>query len=89
MLFHFWKKNATNSVKLRAHFCPVNYSKISASPQAPHRVSFPSSPQECVLYNMSQERACLLIDWLQSLKQFFINASYHILVASLTLMALF
>ena len=31
----------------------------------------------------------LTIDWLQSLKQFFINVSYHILVASLTLMALF
>ena len=29
------------------------------------------------------------IDWLQSIKQFFINVSYHILVASLTLMALF
>ena len=29
------------------------------------------------------------IDWLQSLKHFFINVSYHILVASLTLMALF
>ena len=29
------------------------------------------------------------IDWLQSLKQFFINVSYHILVAGLTLMALF
>ena len=28
-------------------------------------------------------------DWLLSLKQFFINVSYHILVASLTLMALF
>ena len=28
-------------------------------------------------------------DWLQSLKQFFINVSYHKLVASLTLMALF
>ena len=28
-------------------------------------------------------------DWLQSLNQFFINVSYHILVASLTLMALF
>ena len=28
------------------------------------------------------------VDWLQSLKQFFINVSYHILVASLTLMAL-
>ena len=30
----------------------------------------------------------LEVDWLQSLKQFFINVSYHILVASLTLMAL-
>ena len=29
------------------------------------------------------------LDWLQSLKQFFINMSYHILVARLTLMALF
>ena len=29
------------------------------------------------------------IDWLQSLKPFFINVSYHILVASLTLMARF
>ena len=30
-----------------------------------------------------------MVDWLQSLKQFFINVSYDILVASLTLMALF
>ena len=29
------------------------------------------------------------LDWLQSLKQFLINVSYHILVASLTLMAPF
>ena len=28
------------------------------------------------------------VDWLQSLKQFIINVSYHILVASLTLMAI-
>ena len=35
--------------------------------------------------------ACLheVLDWLQSLKQFVINVSYDILVASLTLMALF
>ena len=31
----------------------------------------------------------MYLDWLQSLKQFFINVSYHMLVASLTLMALF
>ena len=30
----------------------------------------------------------LILDWLQSLKQFFINVLYHTLVASLTLMAL-
>ena len=30
-----------------------------------------------------------MLDWLQSLKQFFIDVSYHILVASLTVMALF
>ena len=29
------------------------------------------------------------IDWLQSFKQFFINVPYHILVSSLTLIALF
>ena len=29
------------------------------------------------------------LDWPQSLKQFFINVSYHIPVASLALMALF
>ena len=28
-----------------------------------------------------------MVDWLQFLKQFFINASYYLLVASLTLMA--
>ena len=46
--------------------------------------------------NVSIPDLCLLLtlvwgmlDWLQSLKQFFINVSYHILVASLTLMALF
>ena len=31
----------------------------------------------------------LTLDWLQSLKQFFINVSYHIFEASLTLMARF
>ena len=31
----------------------------------------------------------LSIDWPQPLKQFFINVLYHILVASITLMALF
>ena len=30
-----------------------------------------------------------ILDWLQSLKQYFINVSYHILVTSLTMMALF
>ena len=30
-----------------------------------------------------------LVDWLQSLKQYFTNVPYHILVASLTLMTLF
>ena len=30
-----------------------------------------------------------VIDWLKSLKQVFINVSYHITIASLTLMALF
>ena len=33
-------------------------------------------------------RIVQLLDWLQSLKQFFINVSYHVLVARLTLMAL-
>ena len=33
--------------------------------------------------------ANMIVDWLQSLKQFFINVPYHIFVASLTPMALF
>ena len=36
----------------------------------------------------SAERACLkndfTLDWLQSLKQIFINVSYHILIASIS-----
>ena len=40
--------------------------------------------QHCMLTVFSRE-----LDWLQSLKQNFITVSYHILVASLTLMALF
>ena len=36
---------------------------------------------------MGQTSLHSLIDWLQSLKQFSINVPYHILVASLTLMA--
>ena len=41
-----------------------------------------TAPQENIPYSQN-------IDWLQSLKQFFINMAYNILVASLTLMALF
>ena len=40
------------------------------------------------MYSYVSHQADLLLDWLQSLKQFLINVSYHILVASLTLMAL-
>ena len=36
-----------------------------------------------------QTPASSSLDWLQSLEQFFFNVSYHILVAILTLMALF
>ena len=41
------------------------------------------------VYILKFPEICQILDWLQSLKQFFINASFHILVASLTLMALF
>ena len=37
---------------------------------------------------MREELINPLLGWLQSLKQFFIDVSYHILVASLNLMAL-
>ena len=39
--------------------------------------------------SFSKTPSSLLIDWLQPLKQFFINVSYHILVANITLMAVF
>ena len=49
-------------------------------------MTFSSGLSLCMLGNFS----CFwCLDWLQSLKQFFINVSNHILVASLTLMALF
>ena len=38
---------------------------------------------------MSPLQVPCAVDWLQFLKQFFINVPYHIPVASLTLMALF
>ena len=41
------------------------------------------------LNNQPLVYVCAEVDWLQSLKQFFINVSYHILVASLTLVARF
>ena len=40
--------------------------------------------------SFSRKQHCAFcVDWLQSLKQFFMNVPYHKLVASLTLMALF
>ena len=51
------------------------------------------SDKPVLMLSITRAFAALDIDeglhWLQSLKQFFINVSYHILVASLTLMALF
>ena len=45
--------------------------------------------KRATLRRCSDDPAAHNVDWLQSLKQFFINVSYHIHVASLTLMALF
>ena len=52
------------------------------------RVQVQSSQKRhfCIFFLYFSARICL--DWLQSLKQFFINVSYHILVASLTMMPL-
>ena len=43
---------------------------------------------DCPIVRLLQDYVTRRLDWLQSLKQFFINVSYHILVANLTLMAL-
>ena len=51
-------------------------------------IDFASKRTKCNVIKEFVFAICSL-DWLQSLKQFFINVSYHILVASLTLMALF
>ena len=40
-----------------------------------------------ICFECSKSHCEYLLDWLQSLKQFFINVLFHILVASLTLMA--
>ena len=42
----------------------------------------------CRAHSASQHHVASMVDWLQSLKQIFTNVSYHILVVSLTLMAL-
>ena len=65
-------------------FRPVTGNTLifSFGPKIKHRL-------QCMIYGKLE--FCftgLLLDWLQFLKQFFINVSYHILVASLTLMAL-
>ena len=41
-----------------------------------------------ILRSMGKELCTVVVDWLQSFKHLFINVSYHILVASQTLMAL-
>ena len=41
----------------------------------------------CIIWYTVSYKAHITLDWLQSLKQFFTNVSYHIHVASLTLMA--
>ena len=59
----------------------------------PQKEEIKDGDQQCILENIFWN-GTKYIDWLQSLKQFFINVSCHILVASLTpqsltLMALF
>ena len=46
-------------------------------------------PCRTALRHVVLQRLSCRIDWLQSLKHFFTNVSYHILVTRLTLMALF
>ena len=46
-------------------------------------------PTRGYLSRVAISKSRCTLDWLQSLKQFFMKVSYHILVASLTLMALF
>ena len=49
---------------------------------------FPKEIVEKVNFVKISDDKSLQLDWLQSLKHFLINVSFHILVASLTLMAL-
>ena len=69
---------------------PNSLKSISAGDTNWQRVVFSKEPRKVYKVVISAQQAHnLKIDWLLSLKQFFINVSYHILVASLTLMALF
>ena len=61
--------------------------KQSGNSVGPDQLAF-QKPVNLDLYCF-QNAIYLALDLLQSLKQFFINVPYHILVASLTLMALF
>ena len=50
----------------------------------------PKTFEKCCKGTLKKKDQHLIkLDWLQSLKHFFLNVSYHILVASLTRMALF
>ena len=86
-------------------FLPISLNICFECPKEPsHRDTFLSTHKICFGYEIrkivfgtySNLEACSLessiaklVEWLQSLKQCFKNVSYNILVASLTLMALF
>ena len=54
-----------------------------------HIIFAPSLTFTCLsLSYIARDVVTCTVDWPQSLKQFFINVSFHILIASLTLMAL-
>ena len=72
-----WFSTKRSQVKLYKYICTSALEIISIS----------ANYQILILFTVCL--AGLFVDWLQSLKQFFINVSYHIPVASLTLMALF
>ena len=77
---NFLGKSFSNTIRLSNSLNQINLM---------FQKSFDRTNSENVMSLDKENISWTLVDWLQSLKQFFINVSNHILVASLTLMALF
>ena len=85
-------RNRYNQVRLAFYLFPQTRLMNSIKQEHSCKILYLSMGVSSFVFQQYSRRSGInahRLDWLQSLKQFFINVSHHILVASLTLMALF